>query len=218
MMAPNPSRARIIDRLQKTRGNATLPPCPIPPTELNIPESERVDRLVLQLESLHAEVRRIGCADPEEAVLVYCRQRGINSLLVSARSSIQSGVTSAGLRIERFDRSFEEIKEGLFGAIDAGLTVADCAVAANGMLIHASAPEQPRTLSLVPPIHLCILDARRIHSDMATALSAEGWLNALPTNLIFISGPSKTADIQQTLAYGAHGPKELIVFIHGESA
>nr|WP_289509270.1 LUD domain-containing protein [Pseudoalteromonas ruthenica] len=35
----------------------------------------------------------------------------------------------------------------------------------------------------------------------------------MPTNVVFISGPSKTADIQQTLAYGAHGPKELIVLI-----
>jgi len=42
---------------------------------------------------------------------------------------------------------------------------------------------------------------------------AEDWKNSLPTNALLISGPSKTADIQQTLAYGAHGPRELIVLL-----
>jgi len=42
---------------------------------------------------------------------------------------------------------------------------------------------------------------------------SENWAGGLPTNALLISGPSKTADIQQTLAYGAHGPKELIVLV-----
>jgi len=41
----------------------------------------------------------------------------------------------------------------------------------------------------------------------------QGWAGAMPTNALLVSGPSKTADIQQTLAYGAHGPKELLVLI-----
>ena len=44
-------------------------------------------------------------------------------------------------------------------------------------------------------------------------MHAQGWAGGLPTNALLVSGPSKTADIQQTLAYGAHGPKELLVLI-----
>jgi L-lactate dehydrogenase complex protein LldG len=44
-------------------------------------------------------------------------------------------------------------------------------------------------------------------------LLSEEYNKQMPSNLIFISGPSKTADIQQTLAYGAHGPRELIVIL-----
>ena len=49
-------------------------------------------------------------------------------------------------------------------------------------------------------------------------MTAEGWANGLPTNALLISGPSKTADIQVTLAYGAHGPKELVVLLIGDEA
>ena len=71
----------------------------------------------------------------------------------------------------------------------------------------------PRTLSLVPPIHICLLDARRLYPSLQAALAAARWHEAMPSNLIFISGPSKTADIQQTMAYGAHGPRELVVLL-----
>jgi L-lactate dehydrogenase complex protein LldG len=52
-----------------------------------------------------------------------------------------------------------------------------------------------------------------IHADLDAALRAENWREALPTNALLICGPSKTADIQQTLAYGAHGPRELVVLL-----
>jgi L-lactate dehydrogenase complex protein LldG len=68
-------------------------------------------------------------------------------------------------------------------------------------------------MSLVPHIHFVLLDAASIHSDLHSAITSEGWKDGLPTNALLIGGPSKTADIQQTLAYGAHGPKELIVLL-----
>ena len=52
-----------------------------------------------------------------------------------------------------------------------------------------------------------------VHHTWAEMIAAEHWENNMPTNALLISGPSKTADIQQTLAYGAHGPKELIVLM-----
>jgi L-lactate dehydrogenase complex protein LldG len=68
-------------------------------------------------------------------------------------------------------------------------------------------------MSLVPPIHFVLLDATRIHANLLAAMRTERWAEGLPTNAVVISGPSKTADIQQTLAYGAHGPREVIVLL-----
>ena len=63
-----------------------------------------------------------------------------------------------------------------------------------------------------------LLDARHIHPTFFDAIRLENWGASLPTNALLISGPSKTADIQQTLAYGAHGPKELVVLLLEEAA
>jgi L-lactate dehydrogenase complex protein LldG len=62
-------------------------------------------------------------------------------------------------------------------------------------------------------VHVVLLDVDAIHADFHAAISAEGWSSGLPSNALLISGPSKTADIQQTLAYGAHGPRELVVLL-----
>jgi len=62
-------------------------------------------------------------------------------------------------------------------------------------------------------VHFVIVDEDNMYADFATLMVEQQWHNKLPTNVVLISGPAKTADIQQTLAYGAHGPKELIVLL-----
>ena len=68
-------------------------------------------------------------------------------------------------------------------------------------------------MSLVPSIHIAVLEADRIHNTFAEAIASERWQDGMPTNALLISGPSKTADIELTLTFGVHGPKELIVLI-----
>ena len=74
-------------------------------------------------------------------------------------------------------------------------------------------PQEPRLMSLVPPFHIALLKASEVHDNLFAVMRAHDWAGRLPTNALLVSGPSKTADIQQTLAYGAHGPKELLVLI-----
>jgi L-lactate dehydrogenase complex protein LldG len=74
--------------------------------------------------------------------------------------------------------------------------------------------DEPRLMSLVPPIHIALLDTAKLYSTFAEAIQAQGWVqHGMPTNALLISGPSKSADIEQTLAYGVHGPKELVVIL-----
>jgi len=68
-------------------------------------------------------------------------------------------------------------------------------------------------LSLVPPVHVAVLDAELIHASLTDIMVAENWAGGMPTNALLISGPSKTADIEFTLVFGVHGPKELILLI-----
>jgi L-lactate dehydrogenase complex protein LldG len=108
---------------------------------------------------------------------------------------------------------FDQWRSALFNEVDASLTLARSAIAETGSLILWPDANEPRLMSLVPPVHFVLLDPAHIHADLHAAMKAEGWANGLPTNALLISGPSKTADIQQVLAYGAHGPKELIVLV-----
>jgi L-lactate dehydrogenase complex protein LldG len=62
-------------------------------------------------------------------------------------------------------------------------------------------------------VHIAVLEARNIHNTFAELVEKEQWQQGMPTNALLISGPSKTADIEQTLAYGVHGPIELIVIV-----
>lgn len=200
------ARDRILDRLRSARA-ASLPLPAIPAHAL--PADERAARLTLQLQTAHADVVDAREGDWRRAVAETCERLEVRTL-VTAPNLPALALEKSVVAVRHFG---EVAKTDLFDAVDAGLTIADCALAAQGMLVLASSPTQPRTLSLVPPSHICLIDAARIHADLNAALAAEGWGAAMPSNLIFISGPSKTADIQQTLAYGAHGPKQLVVIL-----
>ncbi|RQS21884.1 LUD domain-containing protein [Burkholderia sp. Bp8998] len=117
-----------------------------------------------------------------------------------------------------FDRPIDAWKAELFDTIDAGFTVARSGIAATGTVVLAPDAGTPRTVSLVPPLHVALVHANTLHADLHAAVHAERWHAGMPTNVVLVSGPSKTSDIQQTLAYGAHGPRNLWVVIVTEPA
>ena len=108
---------------------------------------------------------------------------------------------------------FASWKDDLFDACQAGITHCAGAIADTGTLVLLPDGGEPRTLSLVPPCHIALLAASTIADNLAGLVEAGRWQQAMPTNLLLVSGPSKTADIQQTLAYGAHGPSRLLVVL-----
>ena len=101
----------------------------------------------------------------------------------------------------------------LFDAIDAGITSAQAGIADTGTLLLIPGPGEPRSLSLVPPVHVAVLPVNRLFAGLPAAMRALQPEDNMPTNLLLVTGPSKTSDIQQTLAYGAHGPKELVIVL-----
>lgn len=99
---------------------------------------------------------------------------------------------------------------------DAGLTSAQWAIAETGTLVLESESERHRLASLVPPVHIAVIEARQIRQTMAEALTAVRE-NGLSRTVTFITGPSRTSDIELTLAIGVHGPGELYVIVIEES-
>ena len=97
--------------------------------------------------------------------------------------------------------------------MDVAITGTRCAIAETGSLVLWPDADEPRLMSLVPPVHIALLDAATLHPTFAHAIATENWAAGMPSNALLISGPSKTADIEQTLAYGIHGPSQLITLI-----
>lgn len=118
-----------------------------------------------------------------------------------------------GIETLVFDRPLPQWKAELFDTVDAAITGAQAGIADTGSLWLTPGPHEPRSLSLVPPLHIAVLPAGRLYASLAAACGALAPEKAMPSNLLLITGPSKTADIQQTLAYGAHGPKELVIVL-----
>jgi len=212
------ARDRILGRLKQSAPDTALALPTLPGCVPACLTGESLDRglssFIAALTASRAEV--VDARGQSWVALLenFCKLKNVRRLLLPA--GLRGPASTESLSVESFDRPIESFKNELFTEIDAGLTVADCALADTGVLAQCSTPQQPRTLSLVPPIHFCLINVNRLYADLPAALAGEGWAAAMPTNLIFISGPSKTADIQQTLAYGAHGPKEMIVLLVAE--
>jgi L-lactate utilization protein LutC len=100
---------------------------------------------------------------------------------------------------------------------EIGISGAQWAVAETGTLVLESDEERHRLASLVPPVHIAIVAADRVRQTIAEVLDAlsERPLGALSRTVTFVTGPSRTSDIELTLAIGVHGPAELHVVIVG---
>lgn len=97
---------------------------------------------------------------------------------------------------------------------DVGVSTAQAAIAETGTLVLESESERHRLVSLVPPVHIAIVDAANLCLTLGEALAAVGRGSELSPTITLITGPSRTADIELTLAIGVHGPKELYVIVN----
>lgn len=98
----------------------------------------------------------------------------------------------------------------LFGC-DLGITSAQWAIAETGTLVLESDAESHRLTSLVPPVHLCFISAANIRQTLGEILELTG--REMSRTITFITGASRTSDIELTLAIGVHGPGELHVVV-----
>jgi L-lactate dehydrogenase complex protein LldG len=106
------------------------------------------------------------------------------------------------------------------GRDPVAVSFAFAAVAETGTLVLTSGPDNPTTLNFLPDHHLVVLSARDIAGDYETAfdaLRARYGTGTMPRTVNWITGPSRSADIEQTLILGAHGPRSLHVIVVPEA-
>ena len=212
-------RDRILARLRNApRPEVPRPPSVPPPTDAPA-RGERAARLKSRMEAVRAEVHLVPSETWLECLKEILAVRKVATLLYAPQTAIGEALRHAwdtdaagSPELVAYAGPVETFKERLF-AVEAAVTAAAGAVADTGALILRPTAEEPRLMSLVPPIHIAVLRAEEIFASLDDAMRTGNWPADMPTNMLLISGPSKTADIELILAFGVHGPKELIVLV-----
>lgn len=211
------ARTNILTRLRSATPQddlAVSEPAALPEVELS--RAERVTRLKQRMEAMHTEVVLTDTKNWIDTLKAVLRKRVLNGLLYAPTTVMGQALAAAWDHelppLVGYTEEVEQSKERLF-AIDAGITSTHGGLADVGALILWPDVEEPRLMSLAPALHIAVLDAAKIHDSLAQAMTRAHWLEQMPTNVLLISGPSKTADIELVLTFGVHGPKELIVLI-----
>ena len=207
---------------------ATTAPLPSPDAAIaahyaSLPRTAKADlarEFAEKITAWHAEVHVVPRGAWVEKLKEVTAAKGIASLLYAPATAHGKALEGAGVQgLKPYDKPIDGWKQELFENVDAAITGTRGAIAETGTMIVWPDADEPRLMSLVPPIHIALVDADAVMPTLYDAITQQGWSQGLPTNALLITGPSKTADIQQTLAYGAHGPKELIVLLlTGEDA
>lgn len=210
--------ATIMDRLELDRRidahYENKPPRGAAPEQL-------ADTLQRMMTAVRTQVWRCTATAWPALLAGKLEQGGVRNLLLDTAGAEGAALAAALPRTVRaltFAQPLEHWKHRLFADVDAGFTVARSGIAATGTLVLAPDTAAPRSVSLVPPLHVALVYASTLHADLHAAMHAEGWSAGMPSNLVLVSGPSKTSDIQQTLAYGAHGPRALWLVIVDDAA
>lgn len=180
---------------------------------------DRLARLRSLMEAVQTEVHQCRSDNWPELVAELLNKRNLTNLLCAPAKehgrALQAHFEATEQKVEllAYDQPVEAWKEELFWNVDASLTGTLGGIAATGTIVLWPDHHEPRLMSLVPPVHIALLKASEIHDNLYDMMVAQAWAAGLPTNVLLVSGPSKTADIEQVLAYGAHGPRELIVLV-----
>lgn len=204
------ARANIIARIRAAQGRAVSvrteereavaqyiaahPQGPRPQVDADV-EARFRDR-ALNLSTTIDEVKTV--ADIPAAVARYLRDLNLAPSAVCWPEFAALDWAGQGLKVETRAARGDDL---------VGITGAFCAIAETGTLMMCSGPETPPAASLLPETHIAVIPRSRIVTGMEDAwalLRLER--GAMPRAVNFISGPSRTADIEQTVTLGAHGP------------
>ena len=218
-MSNGNARERILARLHASgTEQTTVPEAPLPP-DLSLDRDGRIERLATLMTAMRTEVHVVAADNWTDKLKDLAREKGWKQLLFGPGSPIGPEMEKTwssdadGLpALVAYSAQVETFKDDLF-EIDAGITSVCGGVADTGAVVLWPTPHEPRLMSLVPPVHVAVLDADTIYDSLSGMMASENWAEGMPTNALLISGPSKTADIEFTLVFGVHGPKELVVII-----
>jgi L-lactate dehydrogenase complex protein LldG len=208
------SRDHVLHKVRTALGRSVGQPIEEPPpARLSVPEVDidaRIATFCARIEALAGKTHR--AASPEDArayVADVVAGRGavasnapvLRDCGIAALPGVATGLTDP-----------DELR-ALCAAAACGITGADYGLADTGTLVLLSSRQEARLISLLPPVYIAIVQRERLLTGLDELLSILPRPAMQTSSMVLITGPSRTADIEQILVRGVHGPGEIHVVV-----
>jgi L-lactate dehydrogenase complex protein LldG len=224
MTEPGENRETFFKRIRAALDRAPdAPLAEAPPAidpalvRLDTADDELLDRFAQKAEAVGLNVHRLSLAEAGDRIEELIGRFEAKSAIVGQGPALVEHIDVAAVLREGSVKSIDWATDhdAAFDA-DVGITDAHAALAETGTLIGVSDAEHGRSLSLLPPRVIVLLRARDVLADMLdywARFESPADHRELPSSQVFITGPSKTADIEGELVTGVHGPGEMHVLL-----
>lgn len=208
------SREKILHKVRTALGRSAGQDCADPPVaRIRVPEvapEARVESFVSALQALNGKTL---VASSRNDALDYAAKLAEGRPTVASNSAFLRECGVAGLPGVQTGFTDRGKLRGACAAAGLGITGADFALADTGTLVMIAGAEEARLISLLPPVHLALVPRERLLSGLDELFALMPLPAERTSSMVFITGPSRTADIEQILVRGVHGPGEIHVVI-----
>ena len=152
-----------------------------------------------------------------KAIVALTREMRLRSVAIGEAVALDlepivQALDRSGIELVRCGKSNDGERRALrerLASCDLAIVEAHYGIATTGTLVVVATPGRPGSLTLLPPANVILVDAARVLPDMAAVVSALGPATITEHRIAFITGPSRTADIEKMIVLGVHGPKDL---------
>ena len=226
----NNSREEILKQIRKGLQNANIEAMNIAKPRIigrentfstvDDEKSRLIEQFISEINQVNGKARKINNRNEvNDYVFSLFNEYKANTFKIWDTAFLNSLKLKDFLEDKGFMDVQSEHKERL-ADVDIGITEVNYAIADTGTLVLLTDTDKPRLDSLIVPIHVAVLESRKITKNifelidiLDNELVNNNGSKSLPSCITFITGPSRTADIEFILTLGVHGPKELQVLI-----
>lgn len=215
----NPAREEILGKVRAALDRSAASPVPpVPQTARVKPRAAgttdaEIDLLFAEIGKLNGVTRHLVHREELQSALAdLVRAEEVRKATVWATPDLQALDVAGTLKALGVELVSPQAGPRLVAECELGVTGVDAGLPETGTLVLRSSPERPRVVSLLPRVHLALLRPAALRADLHQAFAevkGDGYF-------VFITGPSRTADIELTLTLGVHGPRSLYAWLLDE--
>jgi len=193
--------------LGRTASSPVAPRPPIVPPRVARPIEQEIEKLMVEVNALKGNARRVASSDLNVALRELVRAESVRCAVrwnTPRLRQLDETLRTLGVEIIPHDADKHTLAQA-----DLGITEADFILPETGTIGLLSSPDKPRSVSLLPRVHLVLASRDALRADLHDVFARAKSHNYL----VFITGPSRTADIEMVLTIGVHGPQSYHLWI-----